>query len=87
MPDLTANSAPTGEITVLFFGSLALKRGQRKLTVAAEAELTLRQLVSQLGGAQWHSFLLAVNQEQTNDLDRLLHANDEVAMMPPFSGG
>jgi len=72
-------------IKVLFFGAVADKRGER--SADAQAGLSLAELIAQLGCADIQPLLVAVNQEQTHDMDYIVKDGDEVALMPPFSGG
>lgn len=74
-------------IKVLFFGGIADKLGQRSLDVPAEEGLSLAELIQRVGCEAYLPFLVAVNQEQINDEQQRIHAGDEVAIMPPFSGG
>ena len=70
---------------VLFFGAVADKLGKRSADV--QAGLSLAELVAQLGCADMQPLLVAVNQEQIQDMDYIVQDGDEVALMPPFSGG
>jgi len=72
-------------VQVLFFGVVADKLGKR--SVVADAGLSLSELIEQLGCADIQPLLVAVNQEQTTDMDYILQDGNEVALMPPFSGG
>ncbi len=72
-------------IKVLFFGVVADKLGKR--SVDAQAGLSLAELIAQLGCADMQPLLVAVNQEQIQDMDYIVQDGDEVALMPPFSGG
>ncbi len=72
-------------VKVLFFGAVADKLGKR--SVDAQAGLSLEELIAQLGCADIQPLLVAVNQEQIQDMDYIVQGDDEVAMMPPFSGG
>ncbi len=72
-------------IKVLFFGAVADKLGKR--SVDAQAGLSLAELIAQLGCADMQPLLVAVNQEQVQDMDYIVQDGDEVALMPPFSGG
>jgi len=72
-------------IKVLFFGVVADKLGQRSTDV--QAGQTLAELIDKVDCVDIHPLLVAVNQEQTDDMDYVLQDGDEVALMPPFSGG
>jgi len=72
-------------VKILFFGAVADKLGKR--CVDAQAGLSLAELIAQLGCADMQLLLVAVNQEQIHDLDYIMQDGDEVALMPPFSGG
>lgn len=74
-------------VRVLFFGMIAARLGQHERTVAAAQGMTLATLVSLLDCSEIKPLLLAVNQQQVSDLNLLIHDGDEVAIMPPFSGG
>jgi len=74
-------------IRVLFFGSVAERLRRREYELAADVPMTLAEVVSKSGCKQIHPLLVAVNQEQVNDLNRVVKHGDEVALMPPFSGG
>jgi len=72
-------------IKVLFFGAVADKLGKR--SVDAQADLSLAELIAQLQCEDMQPLLVAVNQEQIHDMDYIVQDGDEVALMPPFSGG
>jgi len=72
-------------VRVLFFGAIADKLGKRSLEVQPNQNLT--ELIEASGCAAFAPFLVAVNQDQVHDMNILLKAGDEVAIMPPFSGG
>jgi len=74
-------------IHVLFFGSVADKLGQRECSLPVCEAMTLSDVVSAVGCECFKPLLLAVNQSQVNDASTQVNAGDEVAMMPPFSGG
>jgi len=48
---------------------------------------SLEALIAAEGCADIKPLLVAVNQEQVNDLSLILNSGDEVALMPAFSGG
>jgi len=72
-------------IKVLFFGAIVDKLGKRSADV--QAGLTLAELIEQLQCEDIQPLLVAVNQEQVHDMDYVVQDGDEVALMPPFSGG
>ncbi len=72
-------------VKVLFFGAVADKLGKR--SADAQVGLSLAELIAQLECADIQPLLVAVNQEQIQDMDYLVQDGDEVALMPPFSGG
>ena len=72
-------------VKILFFGVVADKLGKRSAN--AQAGLSLAELIAQLGCADMQPLLVAVNQEQVQDMDYIVQDGDEVALMPPFSGG
>ncbi|WP_038246769.1 MoaD/ThiS family protein [Ghiorsea bivora] len=72
-------------IKVLFFGMVADEVGKQLMQVRAGQ--SLEALITELGCADIKPLLIAVNQEQVNDLSLILKSGDEVALMPPFSGG
>ncbi len=72
-------------IKVLFFGSAADKLGKRSAN--AQAGLSLAELIAQLECVDIQPLLVAVNQEQVQDMNYIVQDGDEVALMPPFSGG
>jgi len=74
-----------GQVTILFFGSMADKTGQKYMKI--KAGLSLNEVIQQVACADIQSLLVAVNQEQINDMSLLVKDGDEVAIMPPFSGG
>lgn len=74
-------------IKILFFGGIADKLGHRSLDMPAQEGLKLVDILQSVGCEPFRPFLVAVNQEQINDEQQLIHAGDEVAIMPPFSGG
>jgi len=72
-------------VKVLLFGVVADKLGKR--SADAQAGLSLGELIVQLECVDIQPLLVAVNQEQTHDMDYIVQDGDEVALMPPFSGG
>jgi len=74
-------------INVLFFGSLADKLGKRDCLLSAHENMTVADVVAAVGGEGFQPLLVAVNQEQVDDMNMTVKDGDEVALMPPFSGG
>jgi molybdopterin converting factor subunit 1 len=80
------------QVRVLYFGVLKelLKRDGERVELPAQASVgTLMEAVR--GGCVecgevWRSLAVAVNQEYA-DLDWALQEGDEVALLPPVSGG
>jgi len=72
-------------IKILFFGIIAGKAGASSMQL--EAGKSLREIIEQAGCADISPLLVAVNQEQVTDMDYIVQDGDEVALMPPFSGG
>lgn len=79
------------KINVLFFGMLADKAGNKKVSIeidkpnatVADVISTVREKIKTLPEGK---FLLAVNEEQAEP-STSISDKDEVAIMPPFSGG
>lgn len=74
-------------VRVLFFGSLADKLGQRERAVPVKEHMTLADVVDAVGCVDFKPLMLALNQQQVTDMDVSVVDGDEVAIMPPFSGG
>jgi len=72
-------------VKVLLFGAVADKLGKR--SADAQAGVSLSELIAQLQCEDIQPLLVAVNQEQVHDMGYVLQDGDEVALMPPFSGG
>ncbi len=77
-------------VRVLFFGVLREVMGvaEREMEVAAGATVGDMVEVCRAGaeGGIWGSIAVAVNQEYVGQ-ERLLAEGDEVALLPPVSGG
>lgn len=78
-------------IRVLFFGTLAQKAGAREITLGPEAggrtvvdfvEMIKREYL----GGEAGVYMVAVNETQAQR-GLVIKDGDEVAIMPPFSGG
>ena len=72
-------------VNVLFFGVVAEQVGCKSKPMQAGG--SLKKLIEELGCADIQPLLVAVNQEQTYDMNYIVQDGDEVALMPPFSGG
>ena len=76
---------------MLYFGVLKECFGAERDTVELPAESTVEDLLQVLRGrveetAVWTSMAVAVNREYAGRA-MLLHEGDEVALLPPVSGG
>jgi len=74
-------------IKILFFGSIAGKVGQREMHLDTDNCSNLSDVVKQSGCDTFKPLLVALNQQQEFDLSTAVVDGDEVALMPPFSGG
>jgi molybdopterin converting factor small subunit len=83
-----STEGPAISITVLAFGPLAERLGGRQHQCKVEVNSTVRELVLGLGLEEWITFGLsvAVNGERCA-LDAVLSEGQEVALLPPVSGG
>jgi len=83
-----------GQITILFFASLAEQLNCRTLTLPCPQPVSVGELRDQLiaqHGESWNALRsdqlrCAVNQEIVK-MDHLLKPGDEVAFFPPVTGG
>jgi len=66
---------------------IASKLGQHEMILSDVDDMTINDIVSLVKCDQFYPLLLAVNQEQLHDLNYVVQDGDEVALMPPFSGG
>jgi len=66
---------------------IASKLGQHEMILPDVDGMTINDVVSLVKCEQFQPLLLAVNQEQVHDLSYVVRDGDEVALMPPFSGG
>ena len=71
-------------LQILFFGNLKEVLKKESLTIKYEEEMILADVVKHLGISP--PFLCAVNQAIA-PVSTLLKDGDEIAFMPPFSGG
>jgi len=74
-------------IKILFFGSIANGLGKRECSLLAEVGMTLADVLGAVACDDVQPLLVAVNEEQIHDMDYVVKDGDEVALMPPFSGG
>jgi molybdopterin synthase sulfur carrier subunit len=78
------------KINILLFGVLTEITGETHLQVDADKITDLEDLhqflVAKYPGLQEKTFQYAVNQA-ISSAGHLLYAGDEVALLPPFSGG
>jgi len=72
-------------VEILFFGQVTEQVGCKSMEVASGE--SLKTMIAELGLADMKPLLVAVNQEQIQDMDYIVQDGDEVALMPPFSGG
>lgn len=78
-------------ITVLFFGPVADRTGQREMQMKFTEGMTLHDVIAHIGmqypGAFSIVSFIAVNQNQVHDKQMTLNDGDEIALMAKFSGG
>ncbi len=78
-------------ITVLFFGPVADRIGQREMRLDFTDGMTLHDVTHMIGmlhpGALSIVSFIAINQQQVRDKQMTLNDNDEIAFMAKFSGG
>jgi molybdopterin converting factor small subunit len=74
-------------IKVLFFGVIADRLKQREMELSVRADMNIADVISAVACNAYKPLLVALNQVQVNDMSILVQAGDEVAIMPPFSGG
>jgi sulfur-carrier protein len=88
---LTKKAIAMTRFTIKAFGATRDIFGTRELTIEVEGEPTVSQLRAELE-AQYpqlkglKSLFVAVNHEYAEDQKKLL-ASDEIALIPPVSGG
>ncbi len=77
-------------VTTLFFSFAADRMNAREVSVPLPKGSTLGQLIAEhllpRLGSESQDWLFSVNQEWASK-DRILHDGDEVAVIPPVSGG
>ena len=82
------DDSTTGQITLIAFGPLAERLGGRTHSHPHQPDQTIRSLVEDLGLSEWISFGLSVAVNGTRCvLEQILDEGDEVALLPPVSGG
>jgi molybdopterin converting factor small subunit len=76
------------KVKVLFWGSLTelVKDNEWEMEGISSVSQLKNRLFELVPGLSGSSFFVAVNQEVTRS-DLALHDGDEVALMPPYSGG
>ncbi len=74
-------------IKVLFFGMIADQLKQRDMELPALAGMNIADVISAVACDGYKPLFVALNQEQVNDMSLVVNDGDEVALMPPFSGG
>ena len=79
------------KISIIGFGIIKDFFKGPRIEIELEANSSIHHLKMQLeklypGVKQLHSYLVAVNEEYAED-SYLLSANDEIAIIPPVSGG
>jgi len=82
------------QITIRFFAHLKDLAGMESVSLPLEQDCPLWQLIAQLeesipalkGFAEGATIQIAVNQEFQKG-DAIIHPGDEIAFLPPFSGG
>jgi len=82
-------------VKVLFFAKLSELAGRDSIEFKSEQPISIKQIVCQLETSlpqaliealQDESTMVSINQSMAAR-DDLVHAGDEVAFLPPFSGG
>ena len=82
------------KVKVLFFASIKDRLGKDEEELELKDSTTLQSFLNRLKSEnntlakflEAHSFLFAVNEEIAS-LDAILKPNDEIAILPPLSGG
>ncbi len=83
---------PAQVITIRFFAHLKSFAGVESLSLPLEKNCPLKQIIARLEETipalkgRLTAIQIAVNQEFT-DKETIIHPGDEVAFLPPFSGG
>ncbi len=74
-------------VRVLLFGAVAERAGRREIFLDADAVADVADVVAAAGCQDEKALLVAVNHEIVRDPRTRVRDGDEVALMPPFSGG
>ena len=76
------------KITILFFGQLAEIAGisSIKLTDISDTDDLKNKLQQQFPALEKMTFSIAINKKMIQE-NTILKSEDEVALLPPFSGG
>ena len=78
------------KIKLLSFGIISEVMGQNTQTLDVKEQTTVIQLLDELVSKhpplKNHKFKIAVNKKITED-ETILNNDDEIALLPPFSGG
>ncbi len=74
-------------VKALFFGAIADKLGKHVSLLPASDVHVAADVVKAVGCEDFAPLLIAINQTQVNDMQTPIKAGDEIAIMPPFSGG
>ncbi len=81
------------QITIQFFAHLKDIAGVASISLPLDQDCPLKKIIAQLEetipslkGFAGGSIQIAVNQEFMNT-DAIIHPEDEIAFLPPFSGG
>jgi molybdopterin synthase sulfur carrier subunit len=78
-------------IRILYFGPVAEQVGTHDMQIEYKQGICLQDVVVQLQTVYPKAFeivcFMAVNEQQTRDMQLVLADNDEIAFMAKFSGG
>jgi sulfur-carrier protein len=78
-------------IRILFFGPIAEQVGAREMQLEFQNGMNLKDIAKHLQERHALAFglvsFIAVNNEQTRDMQLALHDSDEIAFMAKYSGG
>jgi molybdopterin synthase sulfur carrier subunit len=75
------------KVNILIFGHLADKIGNNiVINEASDSDTLINDLKNQYPILKSNSFVLAIN-KKTLESNTNLHDGDEIAILPPFSGG
>src|SRR4051812_11624364 len=86
-PKAAGRSIPCVEVTVLLFAMLRERAGARQITIELPDGARVRDALDSLGDlAADLPLVMAVNREYAPE-DHVLDAGDELALIPPVSGG